>query len=380
MKAFLRHILPLLVVMFAASTTVGAKSVQGGKVTVGVMLPLHDVNGDGKRMVEYYRGVLMACDSLKLMGMSVDVHAWNVPEEADITKTLKEKEASKCDLIIGPLYSKQVKPLADFAKKHDIKVLIPFSINTPEINTNDHLFQVYQSPETFNNLVISHFLDRFKGHHVIFVDCNDTTSRKGIFTFGLRKRLETMGREYSITNVKSSEENFAKAFSRTLPNVVILNTGRSPELNLAFAKLNNMTVNYPNLKIKMFGYTEWMMYTKYNIDNFYKYEVHIPASYFYNSLSSRTARFQQKYRWNFHADMIQALPRFGITGFDQAFYFIRGLYLYGPKFVGAPGSVGYTATQMPLSFERISAEGGYRNNSILFVHYLPGHKVETIHF
>ena len=380
MKAFLRHILPLLVVMFAASTTVGAKSVQGGKVTVGVMLPLHDVNGDGKRMVEYYRGVLMACDSLKLMGMSVDVHAWNVPEEADITKTLKEKEASKCDLIIGPLYSKQVKPLADFAKKHDIKVLIPFSINTPEINTNDHLFQVYQSPETFNNLVISHFLDRFKGHHVIFVDCNDTTSRKGIFTFGLRKRLETMGREYSITNVKSSEENFARAFSRTLPNVVILNTGRSPELNLAFAKLNNMTVNYPNLKIKMFGYTEWMMYTKYNIDNFYKYEVHIPASYFYNSLSSRTARFQQKYRWNFHADMIQALPRFGITGFDQAFYFIRGLYLYGSKFVGAPGSVGYTATQMPLSFERISAEGGYRNNSILFVHYLPGHKVETIHF
>ena len=107
--------------MFAASTTVGAKSVQGGKVTVGVMLPLHDVNGDGKRMVEYYRGVLMACDSLKLMGMSVDVHAWNVPEEADITKTLKEKEASKCDLIIGPLYSKQVKPLADFAKKHDIR-------------------------------------------------------------------------------------------------------------------------------------------------------------------------------------------------------------------------------------------------------------------
>ena len=33
-------------------------------IRVGVMLPLHDENGDGKRMVEYYRGVLMACDSL----------------------------------------------------------------------------------------------------------------------------------------------------------------------------------------------------------------------------------------------------------------------------------------------------------------------------
>ena len=380
MKAFLIHILLLLAVVFIPSTANAGEMVQGGKVSVGVMLPLHDVNGDGKRMVEYYRGVLMACDSLRLMGISVDVHAWNVPEEADITKTLKEKDAEKCNLIIGPLYSKQVKPLADFAKKHGIKVLIPFSINTPEVATNDHLFQVYQSPEEYNELVISRFLDRFKGQLVIFVDCNDSTSRKGIFTFGLRRKLETMGREYSITNVKSSEEYFTKAFSRTLPNVVVLNTGRSPELNLAFAKLDNMMVNYPTLKVKMFGYTEWMMYTKYNIDNYYKYEVHIPAAYFYNALSSRTARFQQKYRWNFHADMIQALPRFAITGFDQAFYFIRGMFLYGSNFVGAPGTVGYTPTQTPLSFERVGAGGGYKNKSILFVHYLPGHKVETIHF
>lgn len=370
--------------LFAAvampSALYAEQMVQGGKVSVGVMLPLHDVNGDGKRMVEYYRGVLMACDSLKLMGMSVDVHAWNVPEEADITKTLKEKEASKCNLIIGPLYSKQVKPLAEFAKKHKIKLLIPFSINAPEVNTNDHIFQVYQSPEEYNELVISRFIDRFKGHHVIFVDCNDSTSRKGIFTFGLRRRLEAMGREYSITNVKSSEEYFSKAFSRTLPNVVVLNTGRSPELNLAFAKLNNMMVHYPTLRVRMFGYTEWMMYTKYNIDNYYKFDVHIPAAYYYNPLSSRTARFQQKYRWNFHADMIQALPRFAITGFDQAFFFIRGLYLYGSNFTGAPGTVGYSPTQSPLSFQRVSADGGYKNKSILFVNYQPGHKIETIHY
>ena len=380
MKAFFIRIMLLFAAVAMPSALYAEQMVQGGKVSVGVMLPLHDVNGDGKRMVEYYRGVLMACDSLKLMGMSVDVHAWNVPEEADITKTLKEKEASKCNLIIGPLYSKQVKPLAEFAKKHKIKLLIPFSINAPEVNTNDHIFQVYQSPEEYNELVISRFIDRFKGHHVIFVDCNDSTSRKGIFTFGLRRRLEAMGREYSITNVKSSEEYFSKAFSRTLPNVVVLNTGRSPELNLAFAKLNNMMVHYPTLRVRMFGYTEWMMYTKYNIDNYYKFDVHIPAAYYYNPLSSRTARFQQKYRWNFHADMIQALPRFAITGFDQAFFFIRGLFLYGSNFTGAPGTVGYSPTQTPLSFQRVSADGGYKNKSILFVNYQPGHKIETIHY
>ncbi len=349
-------------------------------IRVGVMLPLHNENGDGTRMTEYYRGVLMACDSLRCNGISVDVHAWNVAENADINKTLRDNAAAQCDVIIGPLYSTQVKALSDFSRKHGIKVLIPFSINAPELQSNPNLFQVYQSPTDFNESVISRFLDKFAGYHTVFIDCNDTTSRKGIFTFGLRRRMETMGRSHSITNLKSSDAYFSKAFSRVMPNVVILNTGRSPELNVAFAKLNNLTMNDSKVSVSMFGYTEWMMYTKYNLDNYYKYNVFIPAAFYTNPLSAKTARIEQKYRWNFHADMLQALPRFAITGFDQAYYFIKGLSMYGSKFTGAAGVVGYTPIQTPLRFVRVGDNGGYRNNSMLMVHYTPGHKIETLYY
>lgn len=354
--------------------------VRSREVRVGVMLPLHDENGDGRRMVEYYRGVLMACDSLRQTGVSVDVHAWNVPEGADIKRTLKDKAAEKLDLIIGPLYSSQVKELGEFAKKHNIKVLIPFSINAPEVKTCPNLYQVYQSPDELNEATIGRFLERFAGYHAVFIDCNDTTSRKGSFTFGLRRRMETMGRPHSITNLKSSETQFAKAFSTTLPNVVVLNTGRSPELNVAFAKLNGFLANNPKLEITMFGYTEWMMYTKYDLDNFYKFNVHIPATFYVNPLSWRTSRAEQKFRWNFHADMQQALPRFALTGFDQAFFFIKGLKTKGAAFTGAKGSVGYTPIQTPLRFERVAQGGGYQNRSLLFVHYSPGRRVETINY
>lgn len=349
------------------------------EIRVGVMLPLHSINGDGHRMVEYYRGVLMACDSLRQNGISVDIRAWNVPEDADINKTLKDKNAARLDLIIGPLYSKQVKPLSDFAKANDIRVLIPFSINAPEVQSNPNLFQVYQSDADYNEAVISNFLVKFAGYHTVLIDCNDTTSKKGVFTFGLRRRMETMGRHYSITNLKSSEQAFAKAFSPTQPNVIILNTGRSPELNVTLARLNNLTMNNPKLKISLFGYTEWMMYTKNYLDYYYKYDTYIPGTFYTNPLSSRTARIEQKFRWNFHADMQQALPRFAITGFDQAYYFIKGLHMYGKKFTGARGVVGYTPIQTPLRFERLGS-GGYQNRGLLFVHYTPGHKIETINF
>lgn len=362
------------------ATTAVSTDVRNREVRVGVMLPLHNENGDGRRMVEYYRGVLMACDSLRQTGTSVDIHAWNVPEGADIRKTLKDKSAEKCDLIIGPLYSSQVADLTSFARKNDIKVLIPFSINAPEVNTCPNLFQVYQSPDETNEATISRFLEHFAGYNTVVIDCNDTTSRKGAFTFGLRSRMERMGRPCSITNLKSSEEMFAKAFSTTLPNVVVLNTGRSPELNVAFAKLNTLTARYPKVSVALFGYTEWMLYTKYDLDNFYKYNVHIPATFYTNPLSAKTARAEQKFRWNFHADMQQALPRFALTGFDQAYFFIKGLKTRGKAFNGAKGTVAYTPIQTPLRFERAAEGGGYKNRSMLFVHYTPGRRVEVINF
>ena len=68
--------------------------------------------------------------------------------------------------------------------------------------------------------------------------------------------------KYSITNLKSGDEAFARAFSKKQPNMVILNTGRSPELNSTFAKLNKLTAATPGLSISMYGYNEWLMYTK----------------------------------------------------------------------------------------------------------------------
>lgn len=348
------------------------------EVRIGIMLPFENKTHGG-RMVEYYRGVLMACDSLKLDGVSIDIHAWNVDQSTNINTILAEESAKKCDLIIGPFHSKHVKPLADFAIENDVKVLLPFQIDTKEVLTCSNLFQAYQNPGSFNTNVISKFLDKFSNYHVVFIDCNDATSNKGAFTKEMRTRLEGLHRSYNITNLNSQEADFRKAFSLTMPNVVVLNSPRSPQLNIAFAKLNTLILNQKDLRISTFGYPEWMAYTTFSLDNFYKFDTYIPSSFYLNPLSSRTARIQQKYRWNFHSEMDDILPRYAITGFDHAYYFIKGLKLYGSSFSGHYGAVGYTPIQTPLGFEKYE-EGGMYNKSILFVHYTQGHRIETINY
>lgn len=345
---------------------------------VGIMLPLHDVDGDGRRMVEYYRGILMACEQLKKEGFSTDIHAWNVNIDADIKQTLLAQGANRCDIIFGPLYTKQVAALSEFARAYNIKVVIPFSISGNDVQQNPNIFQVYQSPEKLNDAAIDQFLARFSKYHPVFVDCNDKESKKGIFTFGLRKQLEKRGIEYSITNITSSEELFAKAFSLAKPNIVILNTGRSPELNGVLKKLDAFTARNNSVSISLFGYTEWLMYEKYNINKFFQYDTYIPSSFYYNAISAKTQQIEQAYRRNFNASMMDAVPRFAITGYDHAMFFLRGMNAKGKDFDGSAPSG--SVIQTPLRFVRVSKKGGMQNNSFLFVHYNRNKSISTINF
>ena len=362
-----------------AKPVVTATDMRQREIRVGIMLPLHNINGDGKRMVEYYRGVLMACDSLKANGISTDIRAWNVAEDTDIQKVLRDPNAANRDLIIGPLYSKQVKALGDFAQKHDIRLLIPFSISSTDVNENPNVFQVHQNGSMLNQSYVSRYYQRFSDSHTVIIDCNDSTSTKGAFTSALRRKLEQEGASYTITNLRSSEAVFKKSFSDSKRNVVVLNTSRSADLNVAFAKLNGLAMTTPSLRISVFGYQEWLQYTRQHLDNMYKFDTYVPSVYYLNPLSRRVEHFKKKYRWNFHQDLQNYPQPFAVTGFDQAFFMIKGLHMYGTHFIGASGMVGYTPMQKPLQFERVG-NGRLQNKAILFVHYTPANRIDVINF
>ena len=353
--------------------------VRGRAIRVGVMLPLHNVDGDGRRMVEYYRGLLMACDSLRRQGISTDVRAWNVPIDADIRQTLIQEGASECDIIFGPLYTKQVKPLADFCRNYDIRMVIPFSINGDDVQAYRQIFQVYQPADMQNQDAVNAFLERFPNHHAVFIDCNDSTSRKGLFTMNLRKQLEAKGRTFNITNLKTSDDIFLKAFSRNKPNVVVLNTGRSPELNQTLAKLDQLRQHDAGIAVALFGYTDWLMYTKVYADYFHKYDTYIPTNFFYNALSRSTQALEQNYKKWFHQDMQYALPRFAITGYDHAQFFLRGLHQFGADFRGTKQQRLASPMQTPLNFKQVG-QGGMQNATFMLVHYKPNKTIEAINY
>lgn len=362
----------------AQARTAAKAAVPAGALRVGVVLPLHNNDGDGRRMLEYYRGLLMACEDLKKEGRSVAVSAWNVPIDADIYRTLVKDDMAKCDIVFGPLYSKQVKPLSFFSRDNGIKLVIPFSITGDDVDDNPNIFQVYQSAEDFYGMVAAQFAYRFKDYNVVVIDCNDRTSDKGVFTFTLRKRLEEKGIPCNVTNLKSSSGMFARAFSVSKPNIVVLNTGRSPELNTVIDMLDALTGEHPELKVSLFGYTEWLLYAKYNMGKFCKYDTYVPTNFYYNTYSTKVKNFEARYRAAFKSDMMDYQPRFALTGYDHGMFFIGGMLRQGKKFDGSEENT--AALQTRLRFKKTGAGGGYRNVSLQFVHYNRDNSISIINF
>ena len=353
-----KYILSMLMWSVLAVTSVFSQ------INVGVMLPLHDNDGDGRRMIEYYRGILLAVKELKAEGMNVNVKAWNVPIDADPRITLLHDGVKDCNIIFSPLYTKQVKVIGDFCRAYGIKMVIPFSINGNEVDKNPNIYQVFMSPDEMYTTSIQRIVEDFSQYHPVFIDCNDTTSQKGAFTFGLRSVLEKKNVPYNITNLHSSSEMFAKAFSLTQPNIVILNTGRSPELRAAMDKLDVLLSANHNVSVTLYGYTEWLMYAKLFQSRFAKYNTYIPTNFYYNELSQKTKQFAQSYRSTFHQDMMNALPHFAATGYDHAMYFIGGKSQW---------------MQTPLKFQK-TPNGGYRNKAFMLIHNRPNGGIDALQY
>jgi len=348
-------------------------------VRLGVALPLNTDTEDGQRMLEYYRGVLMACDSLRHEGISVDVQAWNLPENGDVNVVLSDPLAANRDIIIGPLYEKYVSDLARFANNRGIMLVVPFSIHAAEVYTNPHLFQIYQNHSELNESTSRRFAEWFHAFHPVVIDGGDKASTKGSFTSVLRKHLSDRRVMFNVTSLRTSDRDFAHAFASNMPNIVVLNTASPTVMQAMFTKLTNLMRTYPDVQISVFGYMEWMPYTSQNLAKFHHFNMYLPAPFYTNLDTPLARRLQDKYRWNFHQEMINILPRFALTGFDHAAFFLRGLHMYGAAFDGSADTQSGNPAQTPLKFERLGV-GGYQNRGYLFVHYKSDGSIETINY
>lgn len=339
-------------------------------IKAAVLLPFTEgKNRDEQmRMVEYYEGFLMAVDSLKRQGVSVNLYTYDTKGKSDVTQSILAKEEMKnMDIIFGPAHAANVKTLAEFAEKNQTRVVVPFSPEVEQVFKNPYIYQVNTPQSYLYSKVYEHFLRKFSKANIVFLDAGTGQNEKAEFIKGMKNELKT--NQVAYKHISNSDTlKILAAIDSTRENIFIPTSGKDLSLTRLIPQLTQIRRSYPNVDLHLFGYPEWQTYTQDYLASFYELDTYFYSSFYTNNLFPAAVRFTQEYRRWYSKDMANIFPKYGMLGFDTGYFFLKGLAQEGSQLENNLNRVQVTPIQTGFKFERVNNWGGFINRKVFFVH------------
>ena len=339
-------------------------------IKAAVLLPFTEgKNRDEQmRMVEYYEGFLMAVDSLKRQGVSVNLYTYDTKGKSDVAQSILAKEEMKnMDIIFGPAHAANVKTLAEFAEKNQTRVVVPFSPEVEQVFKNPYIYQVNTPQSYLYSEVYEHFLRKFSKANIVFLDAGTGQNEKAEFIKGMKNELKT--NQVAYKHISNSDTlKILAAIDSTRENIFIPTSGKDLSLTRLIPQLTQIRRSYPNVDLHLFGYPEWQTYTQDYLASFYELDTYFYSSFYTNNLFPAAVRFTQEYRRWYSKDMANIFPKYGMLGFDTGYFFLKGLAQEGSQLENNLNRVQVTPIQTGFKFERVNNWGGFINRKVFFVH------------
>ena len=351
-------------------------------IKAAIVLPFYDVvQSEAARMIEYYEGFLMAVDSLKRTGTSIDLYTYNSGNEsASLSTLLSKPEMKQMDIIFGPLYQSHIQPLADFAQKNDIRLVIPFTSKDNTVFRNPNVYQINTPQSYLYSEVYDHFLRQFAGANVIFIEASQGTRDKAEFIKGLKEELRRKGITTSSLKEDATTESLKSVLAAGRENVFIPTSGTNVTLINLLPKLTILVREVPEQSIHLFGYPEWQTYTKDHLDAFFELDTYFYSSFYTNNLLPAAVHFTKSYQKWYGKDMDERYPKFGMLGFDTGYFFLKGLSNYGSEFEKDIQQLDLIPIQTGFKFQRVNNWGGFINRKVFFVHFTKSFELLKLDF
>ncbi len=103
-------------------------------------------------ILDLYEGMRIANDSLRKMGAQIQLLAYDTEGSQEVVKKLLDLEEIKnTDLIVGPLFQQETKPVQQFSEKSQTNMINPVSNNAEYVGKNPFAFLYQPSLETLGS-------------------------------------------------------------------------------------------------------------------------------------------------------------------------------------------------------------------------------------
>jgi len=329
--------------------------------------------------LEFYEGFLLALDTLKKMGISVNLNVFDTKRsQHEIPKIIESKSMEGLELMVGPFIFDEIKPVAQFAAKNNINFVSPIYSNKEGLVAKDNVISVSQTFQNQLEIFVNNLkVDPEKNYLVIY----DSTAWyspglkhfDSLLTLKFRADSVPISMYYHKTAAYKSvdvQEQFLKMLKHDTINVIIVPSDDEPFIAEILGNLYAVK-SYYNLNTEVFGPSRWRKLKNIPPDYLFALNTHIFSPFFIDYSQKDVQGFIERYREQFRSEPSQ----FSFLGYDIAFYFISALKEFGPNFT--PCLPTYTMKTLQTRFQFILTKEGYMLNSNQYmVRYAPDFTVK----
>ena len=340
-------------------------------IRVAVILPFsrmeEKMSVESQKMTNLYQGFLLAVDSLKQRGYSVEIFVYDESGSDESFNAMLNRPAMKdVQLIVGPMRPYHINAVAKLASENNIAHVVPLSNDLSLVNDRPTLFQINLPYSQLYSQVYNRFVVLHRSENIVFVSMNDRGDNM-TYINDFKKTLNDMTIPYKTVDIAeiASIKGMLLSGGR---NVIIPSSGSLAAFENLCNKLDGMKIG-EEYNVQLFGYPEWQTFYAKQSKNLSKYHCQFFSSFYSNSGSERTQQFNSRFRRWFNQDQYNGFPRYGELGYDIAVYFLKGLKEYGSAFYENLHSYSCSSLEFPLNFEKKAQGSGFQNRALYFVTY-----------
>ena len=267
------------------------------------------VLGKSKMALEFMQGIDLALDSVNKIGMNINVHILDTRNDsAKVVEIIKSKVLDTMDLIIGPIYSRNMDLVSKKYGSDKNKILVsPLSKSSEFLKNHTSTYQI-NTPFKNQSKILSDFIEeKFNSQNIII--CYDE-AEKGLALYMERKLDKSKNNILKMNMIYTHIDSIRDQFLDT--QIVIL-----PSNNRAFVSRMLGTLGGIDSVFKVFGLSNIKNYDHLDIENLMHLDTHFPDPYYFNPNSKRDSLFLYGFEEKF-----QSTPsRFSYVGYNTIMHF-----------------------------------------------------------
>ena len=321
--------------------------------------------------MSFYRGCMMALDSLQDRGAHFTVEILDCAGDSQVDEYIKARRLKDADLIIGPLQKNNVTKVAKYTAVRGIHLVCPTLTKNSILLSSPNLSKVQSSEASHMKELASYIAQEHKGENIILINSKDVNDARKVQLFKKYYR-KYMGPSadssaFAMKELEASSKfvgDLEKHLAMARRNILVVPAGKNSKSMIANLQTKLQLVDIEQHQTIIYGTEDWFKFEFLEPSFKNNVSLRLPTSTFVDYTDSDCINFVKQFRRRYATDPTD----YGFLGYDVALFYGQGLIQYGKNFPNKFDMVNqHGMLHLSPKFSKSGLESGFENESATII-------------